>query len=321
VSALGAAWVAFATALVLTPVLARLARRAGVVDGGSAAEGERKLQERPVPPVGGVALLLALGAALLAAPDPLPWGGAELAALALAGLVGLVDDARAGGLRPLAKVAGQALAAAPLCVVAVRGGDPLGAAGLLLMALVCQNAWNTFDNADGAAAGLGALALLHPATAAAAALLGFLPWNLLGRGTGARRAPVAYLGDSGSHLVGMAILVTPAAWPALALPLLDLARVSVVRVRAGRSPFHGDRAHLAHLLQARGLGPVATLAVLLVVAAPSLAAVWPADSPWAPPGGAARGWAGAAGTAVLFVVCLAALRPREQRRGGVPPAL
>jgi UDP-GlcNAc:undecaprenyl-phosphate GlcNAc-1-phosphate transferase len=150
--------------------------------------------------------------------------------------------------------------------------EPLawGALALIVLgAVLAQNALNTFDNADGAATSLAALGLCLPAPLFAAPLLAFLPFNLRRRGS-----PSAYLGDAGSHLVGMLVLLTPAAWPVLALPLLDLSRLSVVRLRRGQMPWVGDRRHLAHRLAALGLGPLAVVRVLLGLALPAVLTGW-----------------------------------------------
>lgn len=76
------------------------------------------------------------------------------------------------------------------------------------------------------------------------AFAGFLPWNLFP----ARQ----FLGESGSTLAGFSLgflaIVSGAkvatAFMALGIPLVDFLRVIVIRLRAGRSPFHGDDAHL-----------------------------------------------------------------------------
>ena len=104
-----------------------------------------------------------------------------------------------------------------------------------------------------------------------------------------RGDPRAYLGDSGSHLLGMMLLLTPAAWPLFLLPLLDLARVAAVRLREGRPIWSADRLHLAHRLQAAGLAPTAVVAVLVGIALPALLV---------------PGWLGALWVAVLFAACL-----------------
>jgi UDP-N-acetylmuramyl pentapeptide phosphotransferase/UDP-N-acetylglucosamine-1-phosphate transferase len=306
----GAGWAPAATGLVATALACGtgvwLARRAGWGDVGAGGEARRKLQERPVPPVGGPAILVGLLA--VRAAGALPWAAAGAptllarsgeagawAALLVAFAVGLVDDLRPGGLRPGSKLVGQALAGLALAAPGWGGGAPAVAVaatalGVLSVVLV-TNLWNTFDNADGAAGGLAALGLGVAGAPAGAAALGFLPWNLLragpatsdprppggtgaaGAGCGsaagnrsaARRAPHAYLGDSGSHLLGVLVLLSPAAWPALLLPALDLGRLVFVRLRAGEPPWRGDRRHLAHRLQARGLPAPAVLAVLLAI--------------------------------------------------------
>ncbi len=165
--------------------------------------------------------------------------------------------------------------------------------------MVAQNAANTFDNADGALASLAALALRSPPIVLGA-LLGFLPANLLFR-RGAERVPLAYLGDAGSHLLGILWAATPAAWPALLLPVLDLARLARVRVREGSVPWRGDRRHLAHRLAASGLAPLPVAAVLAAIAAPSALGT----------GSTSAVLAGAAGTIVLFALALHCTRVRE----------
>jgi UDP-GlcNAc:undecaprenyl-phosphate GlcNAc-1-phosphate transferase len=251
-----------------------------------------------VPAVGGAAVLLGLavgGTALgLGGQGPLASSGggggwpstwaasfgpltpAWLLALLAAFGAGLADDLRRGGLAPRAKLLAQVLAGLPLLAAALAARpDAAGLAiglGLVAGALVAINAVNTFDNSDGAAGTLGLLALAAPAPLAAAALLGFLPFNLDARRQRAgRAAPTCYLGDSGSHLVGMLIALTPPAWPALWLPLLDLGRLSVLRLTRGSRPWIGDRRHLAHRLEAAGLGRGALLGCLAGVALPSVA--------------------------------------------------
>jgi UDP-N-acetylmuramyl pentapeptide phosphotransferase/UDP-N-acetylglucosamine-1-phosphate transferase len=263
---LGSALVAF----VATAVLVALAERVGFGDSGAGDEAHRKLQKRAVPPIGGLAIGIAW---CCAASGELTLGGlpewfaspaSTVAALAVALAVGVFDDARPRGLGPLSKLLGQLLAGCVLAYptwTALEPGPAFGwtCAGAGGAALAC-NLWNTFDNADGVAAGLagGGFALLG--NPLAAAILGFLPWNLLLRRGG---EPRAYLGDGGSHLLGMTVLVEPATWPLAVLPALDLARVSALRLAAGVAPWVGDRRHLAHALERRGLGPIA-VALLLV---------------------------------------------------------
>ena len=57
------------------------------------------------------------------------------------------------------------------------------------------------------------IGLVAASPIAACALGGFLCWNV--GSSRRRRGPVAYLGDSGSHALGMLLFAVPAAWPAL----------------------------------------------------------------------------------------------------------
>lgn len=253
---MSAPWTALLVTLVATPILARAALAWGFVDSRESGLAQRKPRETPVPPVGGIAVLLGLVGAFLCGEEHLPW-----AALLAAFAWGLVDDLRPGGLGPLVKFAGQ-------CVVGAVLGWSLGegAWGMAAMSVVgvlAMNAANTFDCSDGACGTLGVVGLAGRSVAAPA-LLGFLPWNVFVR-RGSERVPIAYLGDSGSHLVGVLLASCPQAWGILLLPLLDLGRLSVVRLRQGRRPWDGDRLHLAHALERRGLGSKAVLGLLLVL--------------------------------------------------------
>jgi len=287
-------WIAAGVALAFALLAAALWRRLGWGDASAGPERARKLQRSAVPAVGGLAIaggwvtLVALDVPLVEA-LPLGWLAASLG-LALA--AGALDDARPGGLSPLAKLVGQAAAGLLLVLGAGQDaelGDLVGAWSYPLLALavgacvVAQNALNTFDNADGAATGVAASGLLVAASPLAPAVLVFLVPNLFLRdrsrdsevacGPWRSRDPLAYLGDGGSQLLGLVLLVVPGAQGALLLPLLDLGRVALERVRAGQRPWVGDRRHLAHRLQRSGLGPVAVAGVLVALALPAL--LWP----------------------------------------------
>ena len=106
--ALWAFLVAAAIAFAATPLTARFARRLGVVH----YPRDRDLHDRPVPGLGGLAILAAVVvAALIFLPANRETRGIVCGAIAIA-LVGAVDDARPGGLHPLVKLAGQFAAAA-----------------------------------------------------------------------------------------------------------------------------------------------------------------------------------------------------------------
>jgi UDP-GlcNAc:undecaprenyl-phosphate GlcNAc-1-phosphate transferase len=259
----------------------RLARARGWVDAPGASDSGRKLQAHPVPVVGGVAILIGLLALEMgdgvALGDPVFLehsfglmfeGTLAWPPLLAAFLLGLFDDLKPGGLRPLLKLSGQVGVGFVVACSVFGPSYPLHMLLCLVFVPLFLNAWNTFDNADGAATGVGAVALLSVGSPAAAPLLGFLGWNL-----GPRSGAPAYLGDSGSHLLGCLVLLHPGAWPLALLPVLDLARVALGRVMSGRAPWRGDRSHLAHRLQARGLTPLQVALLLWALAA--LPMLWP----------------------------------------------
>lgn len=259
-------------------LLVWLAPRLALLDRPESAP-ERKLQRGPVPRVGGIALALGLLGLWFAG----AWTPAEPLALGAAFALGLADDLAPRGLPRVLKFALEV----GVCAVFAwesPGSGPL-AFGLAALGLAAAN---TFDNADGALGLLGAAALVPVSLPLSALSAGFLPWNLWLRRDASR--PLAYLGDSGSHLLGLLLLADPLTAPILLLPLLDLLRLSWVRWRAGSRPWIGDRRHLAHRLQARGLNPTAVAAILLVIALPSciLPLAW-----------------GASATTLLFATALA----------------
>ena len=238
-------------ALLATYPLIRFARALGWQDAPGPSDHERKLQARPVPVVGGAAILFGLLALELGGGGALGDSASSVwPPLLTAFFVGLVDDLLPGGLRPSLKVAGQA-GVGLVVGLSVFPGDMAQLLLCLVLVPLALNIWNTFDNADGAATGVGAICLISLGSPAAGPLLGFLPWNLRGRGGAA-----AYLGDSGSHLLGCLVILHPGAWPLMALPAMDLLRVSILRMRSGQAPWKGDRRHLAHRLEERGVTPL-----------------------------------------------------------------
>src|SRR5205814_2012413 len=161
----------------------------------------------------------------------------------------------------------------------------------MLWIVTLINAFNFMDNMNGLCAGLGAIAAWYFALIAAAdgqylvaliafltfgALVGFLPYNF-------PRAQ-AFLGDSGSHLVGYLLAVLailphfytprhPRRWAVLipllvlAVPLLDLVWVVALRWRIGQPVYQGDTNHLSHRLVRLGLSPTRAVLIIWLAAA------------------------------------------------------
>ncbi len=280
--ALGAA-AGFLAARALRGPAAVLARARGWVDPRPGAPvPERKRGQLPIPLTGGCVFAAALAAGGIVSASfgasPLePFGAAwpaVLAALAAALAVGLLDDGIPGGLRPASKILLQLPAAAFAGIALAQRmslHQPLEPVVCALLALVALELANTFDHADGLCAGGASLALAWPAPFAAAALAGWLPHNLDRRPGG---APSALLGDGGSHLIGVVLILEPAAWGGFFLPFLDLVRVGIERVAAGAPLWRGDRRHLGQRLTAAGLSPRSAAAWSTAAAIPAVAATW-----------------------------------------------
>jgi UDP-GlcNAc:undecaprenyl-phosphate GlcNAc-1-phosphate transferase len=307
-SLLGSLLVSFLT----LPLWRKACRKIGLVDD----PGHRKIHDISIPLAGGFAVLtgivvpLLLGAAVIRWNFPhlrpghaaLDYGfyrrAHELVAF-VAGAVGIVligalDDRFE--LRPVFKFAGQLAVA----LLVAYGGARItlfvpsvlfSYAITVLWILTVINAFNFMDNMNGLCAGLGVIsswciamiammdgqylvALLALLTCGA--LLGFLPYNF-------PRA-TAFLGDTGSHLVGyllavMAILPhfytrqQPRVWAVfmplliLAVPLGDLAWVVVLRWRLGKPFYIGDTNHLSHRLVRKGMNKQSAVVAIWLLAA------------------------------------------------------
>jgi len=230
----------------------------------------------------------------------------ELGVLALGAvavtLLGWLDDRHE--LKALPKFVGQLLIAVAVAAVCKRitlfvHSEIFSYAITIVWLLTVINAFNFMDNMNGLCAGVGAIGAFIFALIAAAngeylvaitgflmcgALVGFLPWNF----PNAR----AFLGDAGSHLVGyllavMAILPhfytkenpRPLAVLAplfvLAIPLADLAQVSLFRTLKKKPFWIGDTNHLSHRLVRAGMSRTnAVLLLWLIAAIVGVVACW-----------------------------------------------
>ena len=222
----------------------------------------------------------------------------ELAVLAFGAvaitILGWLDDKHE--LKVLPKFIGQFLIALLVAAACKRitlfvHSDVFSYAVTIFWLLTVINAFNFMDNMNGLCAGVGAIGAFIFALIAATngqylvaltgflmcgALAGFLPWNF----PHAR----AFLGDAGSHLVGyllavMAILphfytqqnprplAVLAPLLVLAIPLLDLAQVSLFRTLNKKPFWIGDTNHLSHRLTRAGLSRTRAVLVLWLIAA------------------------------------------------------
>jgi len=150
--------------MLLTPAVGGMARRLGAVD----SPGGRRLNPRPVPRLGGLALFLGILVPALAFLDLSRETRGLLLGAALAVIVGVVDDFR--GLPWWQKLAGMVVAAAVPTVFGVwvdRFTFPfvgvhalpawLGVPLTILWIVAIMNMVNFIDGLDGLAAGVAAI--------------------------------------------------------------------------------------------------------------------------------------------------------------------
>lgn len=264
------------TSLILVPLLQRWAFDAGALD----LPDERKRHARPVPRIGGVAIILSWLFSLLVYVDMGREVRGILAGSLIVFCVGLVDDIH--GLSPKKKFMGQV--AAVLVTLSVGKvyirtlGDLFGTGVVTLPEWIAIpftvfavvgviNAFNLMDGLDGLAGGISTIALSaflilglmtgnQLLVAMCAALLGgivgFLKYNLY--------PARIFMGDTGSLTVGfiiafLAVLLTqsqtrgvPPLLPVLVLglPIADTFRVMGRRLLQRKSPFSPDRSHVHH---------------------------------------------------------------------------
>ena len=265
---------AFGIVVLLTPAVGGMARLLGAVDHPDA----RRLNRRPIPRLGGLAIFLGILVPALAFLDLSSESRGVLLGAAIATVVGAIDDFR--GLSPLAKLSGQALAAAippafgvwidhfTLPFVGVMDlpawlGVPLS----MLFIVAVMNMVNFLDGLDGLAAGVCAIAGATYATLAlslgkadpailsaivAGSCLGFLRHNFF--------PARIFMGDSGALCLGFilasvsiqgllktastVVLLFPLL--VLAVPIIDTSFVVARRLKHARPIYTADQGHLHH---------------------------------------------------------------------------
>jgi UDP-GlcNAc:undecaprenyl-phosphate GlcNAc-1-phosphate transferase len=275
--------VALLVSLGATLVCERLARRVGLVR----APREDRWHRRPIPVLGGPAIVAGVLSALAilgpAAPRFAPFA---VAALVMAG-VGLFDDLRP--LRPQVKLLAEVLLAGFLIqlgfLLPLTSYAELNVLLTLFWVVGITNAVNLLDNMDGLAAGMAAIAgafraaffLMDGDPAGAALTAGFTGAVL---GFLVRNFPPAriFMGDAGSLFIGFFLsgvcLVGESAYsrgvtavlgiPVLLMliPIFDTTFVTLTRLLSGRAVSQGGRDHTSHRLVSLGISEPRALAYL-----------------------------------------------------------
>jgi UDP-GlcNAc:undecaprenyl-phosphate GlcNAc-1-phosphate transferase len=266
--------IALLIVVLLTPAVGGMARILGVVDN----PGERRINRRPIPRLGGLAIFLGILVPSLAFLDLSGEMRGILLGAAVACVVGAVDDFR--GLSPPIKFGGQVLAAAiPTAfgvwidhftlpfVGAVDVPAAIGVPLTIVWIVAVMNMVNFLDGLDGLAAGVCAISgttfaiislSLGKVDAAilsaivAGACIGFLRHNFF--------PARIFMGDSGALVLGFTLasisvagLLKTASTVVLFLPLLvlavpiiDTSFVVLKRLKYRQPISTADRSHLHH---------------------------------------------------------------------------
>jgi len=275
---------------ILTPIVAWIARRVGMV----AAPKKDRWHTRPTALLGGSAIFLSVvTVVVIRLHPPSAFTRAILPASALMFLIGLIDDIF--NLKPYQKLVGQIVGASFVVaagLVLPWTSSSLFNSGITLFWLVgITNAVNMLDNMDGLAAGVAAIASVFlsinffslgqnvEGTVVAilgASLCGFLIYN--------SQPASIFMGDCGSMFIGFflastALLTTSSGrtrsfFPVIAVPVLtlvipifDTTFVTLLRKLSGRSASQGGRDHTSHRLVALGLSERRAVFLLYALAA------------------------------------------------------
>jgi len=280
---------AFVLTLVVTPFVAGLAFRWGAVD----RPDQRKVHEKLMPRLGGLAIYAGFAAGVLFAGEITAQVAGLLAGGTLILVLGIIDDTR--GISPRVKLAGQVAAA---CAVVPFGlkvdfltnpfADGLITLGILsapvtvLWIVSVTNAMNLIDGLDGLAGGTTCIAALTLAAVVwiktvtdssspgqleaivlacilAASVIGFLRYNFY--------PARIFLGDSGSMFLGFSVAVLAVMGLAksatfisviipiviLGMPIIDTVFAIVRRYCGNKSILQPDKEHLHHRLLQMGM--------------------------------------------------------------------
>ncbi|MDU0205854.1 MULTISPECIES: MraY family glycosyltransferase [Paenibacillus] len=275
--------------VILTPIARVIAKKLNIVDSPNT---DLKKHREPVPYLGGVAIFAAIVISMaIFKGDLILMVNAQQRGLLLGTfiilLIGLIDDMK--GMTPKIKLGLQLLAA---YIVWFHGISfslfdhwYLNMALTLIWVAGLSNAFNLIDIMDGLAAGIAAICSLFLALllllagdpfhstlmiVVSGSCLGFLIFNF--------KPAKIYMGDTGSLLLGFLLACTVAHWAKgqqlnhhfivpmliLGIPLFELFFVSILRIKAGKSPLLGSQDHFALRLIRMGFSVKSTVILTYV---------------------------------------------------------
>lgn len=265
----------------LVPVLRSTAARFKLVD----MPNPRKVHNRAVPKVGGIAMAIGALVPILTWLEADPFVRSLLTSMGILIIVGIIDDVQTLGYKT--KFLGQCVAA---IIIVLWGGVEIRSLGdinpfseqmpvflsiplTLFVIIGVTNAINLSDGLDGLAGGIsmlsficlgymaycsGELMIAIICIAVIGSIFGFLRFNTY--------PATIFMGDTGSQLLGfiavtLSLKITQGNTPyspllplmLLGFPILDTLAVMTERISKKRSPFVADKNHFHHKLMRLGL--------------------------------------------------------------------
>ncbi|MFD3245902.1 UDP-N-acetylglucosamine--undecaprenyl-phosphate N-acetylglucosaminephosphotransferase [Rahnella aquatilis] len=288
----------FFSALASLFIARKVARRVGLVDKPNA----RKHHSGHIPLVGGVSIYISIWVIYFLQPGWFPDFYYYIVSVSLLLFVGVLDDRFDLPVTP--RIVLQAIVAIIMMVSGIRLitlGDiflghaiGLGIFGYVITIFAVMSAINAFNMVDGIDGLLGALSCVSFASLGVVFSLhgkeelarwcicltiACVPYILLNLGIPWGRKFKVFMGDAGSTLIGFTViwlLVLATQGPTaiihpvtalwlIAVPLMDMVRVMISRVRRGDSPFKPDREHLHHILLKYGYSHAKSLGIVLII--------------------------------------------------------
>lgn len=279
--------IALIIALGIMPLIINLAKHKGFYE----ANDERKTHTERVSSFGGVGIFLAFMLPVLVLVEPNSFSPILAFGLAVPlFIVSLLDDVyslRVAIRFSVHAAIGLALYQLGFSVANFEGLPIINAGATIIFTIALINAYNLIDGINGLAGVLGVISsvvfgvvlgmrgehqLALACFAYTGALLGYLAYNF------GKKAQI-FMGDNGSTVMGlltatmaMAVLKSdasagfgasfPIVLAVVSVPLVDMFKVSLLRVLRKRSPFSPDRTHLHHLLTDNLLSHPAACTVL-----------------------------------------------------------
>lgn len=276
----------FVTTIIFIVILLPWAKKIGLMD----KPNHRKLHQKPIPLIGGIAIFMGIVITVLTSGNKLSHPNEFILAVGILAVTGLIDDRNDLNVRYriIAQIIATLIMAMFADIKITELGNIFGTGNIKLggfstaftifAVLGGINAFNMIDGIDGLAGSIALISITSIALITGlsgympiyclsiiliATIIAFLLFNLRIFG---RKSASIFLGDTGSTLLGFTVcwlcisvtqgenkIIPPVTvlW-LTAIPFFDAISVMYRRIRSNRSPWLADREHLHHFLAELG---------------------------------------------------------------------